>query len=177
MTSEEGVVWQRYAAVGALLALITFALASVHIDLDMGVGMSLSLMDITLHPCARFFRFPWQFVCFVIPIAIAEVLWGYSLMIPCLIVVRLVCVWSVSRIYHGLPEIERDGSILPFLAHGFWLLLGVGLYDALVFGLVRFISGVLVAIVEWVVAGGISLLLMRLLNNTILYSNDREAMR
>ncbi len=165
--NDGGIQWQRYAIVGALLALVTFALASVGFDLDMGVGMSLSLMDITLHSCARFFRFPWQVVCFAVPIAISQLLWGYVLTKPCIIIVRLVCVLMVSKIYHGLPEIERDRSILPFLVHGFWLLLGVGLYDALVFGLVQFLSGLLVAVVEWVVAGGISVLLAQLLSRTV----------
>ena len=167
----------KLAVTGAVLCLLTFALGRISLDVGMGVGMGLSLMDITLHPCARFFKFPWQVICFALPVAISQLLWGNVLIRPCIIVVRLVCVLMVSKIYHGLPETERNSSVLPLLVHGFWFLVGVGLYDAMVFGLVKFLSGLLVAIVEWVVSGSLSVLLMRQLSRTLFKTNAKEELR
>ncbi len=168
---------QKLALTGAALCLLTFALSRVSFDVGMGVGIGVGLMDITLHPCARFFKFPWQIVCFALPVAVSQLLWGNVLIRPCIIVVRLVCVLMVSKIYHGLPEQDRDSSVLPLLVHGFWFLIGVGLYDAMVFGLVKFLSGLLVAIVEWVVSGSLSVLLMRLLSRTLFKTGTKEELR
>jgi hypothetical protein len=168
---------QRVAIFGAASFAATFLLSSfATFDVGMGFGISLSLMDIALQPCARFLKLPWQIACFVVPIALSQLLWGNLFTMPCIVIVRLVCVLMVSKIYTSLPEAQRNGSILPFLTHGFWLLVGVGIYDAFVFGLIRCALGILVSLVEWVIAGGLSVLLMRYLSRTIFKSDDREAL-
>ena len=162
---------------GSGLFALSFALSALfNIDTGLGTGMALHLMDIPLHACARFLKTPYQIVCFVLPVGIAQALLGNYLMLPCIVVVRLVCVLMVAKTYRDIPLNSRDSSILPFLVHGFWLIIGVTLYDAFVFGLIRFLIGILTGIVEWVVAGGLSVLLMRLIGRYVYHGRGKEAL-
>lgn len=161
---------------GLSLFAFSFALSALaNFNADISTGMALNLMDVTLHSCARFFKTPGQILCFVVPISAAQVLLGNYLMLPCIVVVRLVCVLMVAKAYRDLPDDSRGNSILPFLVHGFWLILGVTLYDAFLFGLIRFLGGILIVIVEWVIAGGLSVTLMRILSRYVFRSVGEEA--
>ena len=172
---QSGMGRSTYILLGVGLFIVSFALSALtRIDAGMGAGMALNLMDIALHPCARFLKTPYQVLCFVVPIGAAQALLGNYLMLPCIVVVRLVCVLMVAKTYGDLPAQTRESSVLPFLVHGFWLILGVTLYDAFVFGLIRLLMGILVGIVEWAIAGGLSVVMMRLVSRYVLPNVGEE---
>jgi len=170
------VQWPFMGGILAGLGLLTFVLSAfANIDVGMGAGMTISLMDLTLHSCARFLKIPLQLLLFVLPIAISQALWGSLVTLPCIVVARLVCVLMVSHVYRLLPNENRNSSVLPFLVHGFWLLLGVGLYDTFMFGLIRGVLGFFICFMGWVVAGGLSVLFMRLLSRHVLKTVEEQA--
>lgn len=162
-------------ALYAGLAALSFALAAfANIDVGMGAGMSLHLMDIALHPAARYAKPTAILLIFVLPVGIGFALRGELFMLPMIVIVRLVSALFVSKAYRELPASAKNRSVLPLLVHGFWLLLGVSLYDAFMFGLVRSLIGALVGIVEWVAAGSLSVALMRQLTRLIRPVDDDE---
>ena len=146
----------------ALISLAISFLTRFSIEI-LSIRLLFSLSDILLYPAALLLApFAGWCVCVLPPIAV-EAIAGNFLWIPCLLVVKTLTFFAMHYVMSGVLGLQSTRSIVPFLAHGVCTVLGVFLFDVVVYGILTAAPGLLLSIVEWNIAGGLGMVVIRLI--------------
>ena len=128
----------------------------------LSIRLLFSLSDIVLYPAALLLSpFAGWCVC-VLPVLAVEAIAGNLIWIPCVLLVKTVTFLAMHYVMSGVLGLQSTRSIVPFLTHGVCMILGVFLFNVVAYGLLTAAPGLLVSIVEWNVAGGLGMLLIRM---------------